>query len=306
MNRRTFLVNTTGLALGTWAAPLLAQPADDKMARIAMGTLIFRYRFKQTKPKELAEIKNPLTLMDVPAYYRDRFGVRDIEFWGMHFESNEPDYIAKLRKSIEAAGSRLVNVQFDFTTDYDLATTKEDFRVQSVKMCKQWIDTCAMLGAKCVRINPGHPKGTVENSIKSLTEVNAHAKEKGIVVMTANHFGLEMNPDYHVQIVKGAGWPNNIYTEPDFGNYPHKTMFESLPKILPYAWIVSAKTDTFNAQMEHTSYDIDKCIKLSEASGFKGQYMVAQFSSKFQDIDYEKVAEWTIEHLKQNMRTQSV
>jgi hypothetical protein len=302
MNRRSFLCKTASLALTTLAAPALAGVFASKMDRIAMGTLIFRYRFKQTKPKQWATIKNPLTLEEVPKYYRDRFGIRDIEFWGMHLESNEPAYIAKLRKSVEAADARLLNVQFDFTQDYDLATPKEDFRLQSVKLCKQWIDTCAALGTQCVRINPGHPKGTVEKSIESLKEVNEHAREKGIIVITANHFGLEMNPDYHVRIVKESG-PGNIYTEPDFGNYSHAALFTSLPKVVPYAYIVSAKTDEFNDQMEHTSYDFDKCVQLCESLGFKGQYMVAQYSGKFQDIDYEKVADWTIEHLKKNMAT---
>jgi len=299
MNRRAFIFKTAGLALTAYVAPTLARPAEDKIDRIAMGTLIMRYRFKQTKPREMTTIPNELTLPEVAQYYRDRFKVSQIEFWSNHFESIEPSYLSKVRDSIKAAGSKLIDVQFDF--DYDLANASESKREESVKTVKQWIDACAFLGSECVRVNPGRPRGSVENSIKSLKEVAGHAKSKNIVVITANHFGLEMNPDIHVKVVKEVG--ESIYTEPDFGNYPHKTMFESLAKIIPYAYIISAKTDEFSPDVtQHTSYDFDKCVKMCEDAGFKGRYMVSQYSGKYQPIDYEKAADWIIEHLKENMK----
>ena len=242
MNRRAFIFRTAGLALTAYVAPTLARAAaEDKMDRIAMGTLIMRYRFKQTKPKEMATIPNELTLPEVAQYYRDRFKVRQIEFWSNHFESIEPAYLAKVLNSIKAVGSKLVDVQFDF--DYDLAAPSESKREESVKTVKQWIDACAFLGSECVRVNPGRPRGSVDNSIKSLKEVAGYAKSKNIVVITANHFGLEMNPDVHVKVVKEVG--ENIYTEPDFGNYPPKTMFDSLAKIIPYAFLGQLDTTNF-------------------------------------------------------------
>ena len=306
MNRRAFIFKTAGLALTAYVAPTLARAAaEDKMDRIAMGTLIMRYRFKQTKPKEMATIPNELTLPDVAQYYRDRFKVRQIEFWSNHFESIEPSYLAKVLDSIKAAGSKLTDVQFDF--DYDLAAPSESKREESVKTVKQWIDACAFLGSECVRVNPGRPRGSVDNSIKSLKEVAGYAKSKHIIVITANHFGIEMNPDIHVKVVKEVG--DNIYTEPDFGNYPHKTeaqtaaMFESLAKVVPYAYIISAKTEYFSPDVtKHTSYDFDKCVKMCEDAGFKGRYMVSQYADKYQPIDYEKAADWIIEHLKSNMK----
>ncbi len=299
MNRRAFLYKSSGLVLSACVAPALVRGAADKMDRIAMGTLIFRYRFKQTKPKELPAIKDELTLFDVPQHHRDRFGIRNIEFWGNHFESLEPSYLAAVKEKITAAGSRLVNLQVDVS--YDLASTNEAERLESLKTVKQWMDAASLLGSACIRINPGHPKSSAEKSIESLSEVGTYAKSKNLIVITANHFGLEMNPDVHVRIVKEAG-PEKIYTEPDFGNYPHnEKLFDSLTKIVPYAHIVSAKVDEFNADLEHVSYDFEKCVRLSESLGFKGMYMVAQWSPKFQDIDYEKVGDWVIERLKKNI-----
>jgi sugar phosphate isomerase/epimerase len=299
MQRRTFLLQSSGLLLSVWMLPAFARPLiRNKMDRIGMGTVLMRYRFKQTKPKELPTIKDELTLPDVPQYYRDRFGVSKLEYWSNHFESLEPGYLELLKSKIKASGSQLVNVQVD--SDYDLASANETERERSLQHVKGWIDAVALLGAQCVRINPGHANGSVEKSIASMKEVNHYAKSKGLILLTENHFGIEMNPDIHLQIVKAAG-PGNIYTLPDFGNYPKTGMFASLEKILPYAGLISAKAMNFNSNMEHVSYDFDRCVKMTEKAGFKGVYSVEQWSPDFQDIDYAKVADWLIQHVAANI-----
>lgn len=299
MNRRSF-VRTSGAALGacTLSAFSQAESANkDKLERIALGTLIFRYRFKQTKPKQLETIKDELTLLDVPEHHRDRFGIRKIEFWNEHFESLEPDYLEKLKGKIKAAGSELLNVQID-RISYDLAATNEEQRTKSVKAVKEWMDAASFLGSRCVRINPGSPRGTVEQSIASLKELNAYAKEKKLIIITANHFGIEMDADKHVAIVQGSG----VHTEPDFGNYPaDDQLYTKLTKIVPHAYIVSAKTVDFDSSIKHTSYDFVRCVQTCENLGFRGPYMVSQYSGKFQDIDYSKVADWIIQTLKDNI-----
>jgi len=301
MKRRAFIRKTSALALAACVAPYAARRAfaqsGGKMDRIAMGTLLFRYQFRQTKPKELPVLKNELTLLDIPQHHRDKFGVRKIEFWNEHFESLEPDYLARLKGKIKAAGSQLVDVQID-RISYDLASEDEAARQKSIVDVKQWIDAVSFLGSECIRINPGRPRSLVDKSIESLKELNAYAKSKNLIIITANHFGLEMDPDKHVRIAREAG----VYTEPDFGNYPHDDkLFGKLEKIVPYAYIVSAKTDEFNDKLEPISYDFDRCVRLCEKLGFRRTYMVAQWSAKFQDINYDDVARWTIEHIKQNI-----
>ena len=302
MRRRDFIFKSSGLILSLWTPRLFAdaRPASvpgDPTSRIALGTLLFRYQFKQTKPKEITTIKNELTLLDIPEHHRDKFGIRKIEFWNEHFESLDPDYLARLRDKIKSAGSELVNVQID-RISYDLASTDDAVRQKSITDVKQWIDAVSFLGSNCIRINPGRPHGSVERSIDSLTELKAHAKNKNLTIITANHFGLEMDADKHVQIAKGAG----VYTEPDFGNYPaDEHLFEKLQKIIPYACIISAKVANFNQNIEHISYDFDQCVRLAERLGFKGIYMASQYSANFQDLDYDKVADWVIQHLKQNI-----
>jgi len=266
--------------------------------RVGMGTVIFRNRFEQTRPKSVTNLADPLTLLTVPAYYRERFGVRNLEFWSHHFESLDKPYLQELRDRVKAAGARLINVQVDGA--YDLANTNEDERQRSLALVRQWIDAAALVGSRAVRINPGKSGGSIEQSIASMKEVNQYCRSKRLPLLTENHFGLEMDPDVHLRIREAAG-PKNIYTDPDFGNYPVESMWESLAKIIPYAYVVSAKAVDFNAQGEHISYDFDRCVQMCERAGFKGIYLVEQWSRKDQDLDYEKVADWLLQSVRENI-----
>jgi sugar phosphate isomerase/epimerase len=263
-----------------------------------MGTVIFRNRFAQTRPKGMAEVGNPLTLLDVPAYYRERFAIRNLEFWSHHFESLEKPYLNELRARLKAAKAELINVQVDAA--YDLASTNEEERQRSLETVRKWIDAAGLLGSRALRINPGRPDGSVEKSIASMKEVNRYCLSKHLPLLIENHFGLEMNPDVHLRIREGAG-PRNVYTLPDFGNYPLESMWDSLAKILPYAYVVSAKAVDFNEKGEHISYDFDRCVQLCERAGFKGIYLVEQWSRKDQDLDYEKIADWMLQRVRANI-----
>jgi len=314
MNRRKFIFQSSGLALGAITASAFATsvPAKDKMDRIAMGTLLYRNRFKQTNPKNVTEIKNELTLMNIPEHHRDMYGIKKIEFWSEHFESFEPDYLSKLKAKIKASGSELIDIQFDSTPfdkdGYDLSSIDEEKRKAGVEHVKKWMDVSSFLGSKCVRVNPGgragrNPSGTVEKCITSFKELVPYAKSKKLTIITANHTGLELNADNHAAILKGTP---GLYSEPDFGNYNNTTtMYDSLAKIVPYAYIVSAKCGLFtevDGKLEHKSYDFDRCVQLAESLGFKGNYMISQWGDNPPDMDDEKIAAWAIEHVKNNIK----
>ena len=297
MHRRSFLVGSSGLLITACVGSSVSIAASNNSERLGMSTVTFRDRFKQTKPASIA-LQNELTLPSVPAYYRDRFGVRNLEFWSNHFESLDSAYLQELRASVKAAGAQLVNIQVD--ADYDLASTDEQERQRSLKVAREWIDAAATLGSRAIRINPGKTNGSVAKSITSMKEVNQYCKSKGLPLLTENHFGLEMDPDIHLRIIKEAG-PENLHTLPDFGNYSIETMWKALEQILPHAYLVSAKAVEFNANMEHLSYDFDRCVELAERSGFKGIYSVEQWSRESLEVDPEKVVDWMLERVRANI-----
>jgi sugar phosphate isomerase/epimerase len=298
MFRRAFLIRSSGMLISVAAGLTPVRAAGSASDRVGMGTVIFRNRFQGTKPNTLAEIEKPLTLLAVPAYYRERFSVRNLEFWSKHFESLDLPYLQELRGRIEAAGAALINIQVDEA--YDLASENEEERERSLATVRKWIDASAVLGSRAVRVNPGRAGGSVEKSIASMKVVNEYCQSKRLPLLTENHFGLEMDPEVHLRIIKAAG-PRNIHTLPDFGNYPVETMWESLEKILPYAYVVSAKAVDFNEQAAHVSYDFDRCVQLCERAGFKGIYLVEQWSRRDQDLDYAKIADWMLQRVRANI-----
>jgi Sugar phosphate isomerases/epimerases len=303
LTRRTFLLRTSGLVLTAWLSPSLLRAApvsNSSMHRIGMGTVLFRTRFPQTAPKN-SDTTPDLRLLDVPRYYRDRFNISQVEFWSYHFESLDRDYLEAVRARLDAAGSTLINIQVD--TRYNLADSDADQRRASIDEAKRWIDAAAFLRSAAIRINPGN--GPIEHSIASLREVNAHAKSKNLPLLTENHFGIEMDPDVHLRLRAEAG-PENLYTLPDFGNYPDETRFAALAKILPHAYLISAKAADFTVRddgsLEHTSFDFDRCVQMAERAGFKGIYSVEQWTRHPPPVDFEKVADWLIARVQANLR----
>ncbi|MCF3648758.1 sugar phosphate isomerase/epimerase family protein [Synoicihabitans lomoniglobus] len=298
MNRRRFLFSS-GLALTVSLAPrAFAHPHLKHRDRLAMGTVIFRHRFAQTASAKLPYTGEPLTLLDVPGYYQRRFDLNQVEFWSYHFESLDRGYLVKLRAALDIAGSRLINIQID--TDYNLAAEDPARRAASIAEVKRWIDAAVLLGSTSVRANPGN--GPIENAIASMREVNTYAADHGIVLLNENHFGIEMDPAVHLRIREEAG-PENLYTLPDFGNYSDDARFDALAKILPYAYLISAKAVRFDAEGNHQPYDYDRCVQMSEAAGFKGIYSVEQWDRTDHDMDYTHVADWLLQHTAANLRT---
>lgn len=292
MNRRTFHKNAS--ILGT--ALVLRPPHTwfDNIAgdRLTMSTVNFRERFAQTKTSDALYNSAPLTLLQIPEYFSERFGLRQVEFWSKHFESINPAYLKDLKTALVKSKSRLVNIQFD--EDYQIGSPDEAIRKKSISLALQWVDAAHYLGSGAIRVNPGN--GDVNHAINSLKTINLACQSKGLILMVENHFGMEMNPDIHLQIVREVG--SNIYTLPDFGNYTDEIRHDALRKIMPFAYQVSAKTMAFDEKLNHLSFDFDQCMKIAVDSGFKGIYSVEQWSSESVKVSDEAIADWMISRIK--------
>lgn len=293
MNRRTFQKQLGLLTVGLTFRQMFASPSSNVAAdRITMSTVNFRERFAQTKSKEASANLSPLTLLQVPQYFRERFGLQQVEFWSKHFESISPAYLKDLNGALTKSKSRLVNIQFD--EDYQIGSPDEAIRNKSLKLAMDWVDAAKFLGSGAIRVNPGN--GEVEHAITSLKKINEACKSKGLILMTENHFGIEMNPDVHLRIVREVG--DNMYTLPDFGNYDNDVRYSALKKIMPFAYQVSAKTMAFDEALNHVTFDFDQCMKICVDSGFKGIYSVEQWSREPIKENDEAIADWMIGRIK--------
>lgn len=288
MNRRKFLRDSGLFAfvIGT-ASNASFGKKPDRYNYIGMSTVNFRNRFEQTRDKN-SDTSGTLSLKETPAYFQDRFGLHLVEFWSRHFESIEENYLKLLVKEIKKAKCTLINIQLD--EPYQIGSKDETERKSSVELVMNWIEAAHRLGSGAIRVNPGN--GDPDLAIESLRAINEQAKKYGIVMMTENHFGMEMDPDVHLRIVQSVG--ENMYTLPDYGNYDDDVRFDYLNRIMPYAYQVSAKTMDFDEQGRHLSFDFDKCMEIARDSGFKGIYSVEQWSRTPGKISDEKMADWMI------------
>lgn len=265
---------------------------DNVMDRITMSTVNFRERFLQTKTSDEGYNKSPLTLLQIPGYFKERFGLHLVELWSKHFESIDTAYLNDLKKALKKSKSRLVNIQFD--EDYQIGSTDEAIRKKSIDLALRWTEAAHVLGSGAIRVNPGN--GDVDLAIDALKTINKVCKSKGLILMVENHFGMEMNPDIHLRIVREVG--DNMYTLPDFGNYSNDVRYDALKKIMPFAYQVSAKTIAFDENMNHLSFDFDRCMQIAADSGFKGIYSIEQWSREAIKVSDEAIADWMIKKIK--------
>ncbi|MBI1226513.1 MAG: hypothetical protein GC192_14865 [Bacteroidetes bacterium] len=293
MDRRAFHKTITSAAAVFAIAPRAFNFGKlDKMSRIAMSTVTFRERFESTKLKGKNAATNDLTLLQIPGYFADRFRLHNMEFWSKHFESIEPAYLKELKNAIKKQKSTLVNIQFD--EDYQIGSPDEQVRKKSLELALRWVDAAKTLCSGAIRVNPG--KGEAGYAIDSLKIIKKACQKNGLILMVENHFGMEMDTGIHLRILKEVG--KNIYSLPDYGNYPNETRYEALAKIIPYAYQISAKTIEFDEHMNHLSFDFDRCMKMVVDSGFKGIYSVEQWSPTPLKTSEEAIADWMIERVK--------
>ena len=300
LSRRAFLKSSAAFAAVAGCAPALSpsgRPASvaasaDPMDRIALTTVTFRFRFAQTRPADYAGTEGLLTLPQAPAYFRGRFGVRIVELWSQPFDSTDAGYLAEIRRAVERAGSRVVNVQID--QPYNLASADEAERQASVALVNEWVDVARAVGAPSIRANAG--TGMVATAVRSLREVAAYARTRGVRLLTENHGGISTDLPVLLQILDALD--GDVRAVADFGNFPDGTdRFDALARLIPYTDLVSAKTLLFDGG-EHTSFDFDRCVRTAEAAGFRGVYSGEQWDPSTDPLDAETIADWMVAHLR--------
>lgn len=279
------------------APTLMAHPArKDPMSRIGLTTVVFRNRFASTNPDLTT---GEMTLHDIPQYFFERFGIRNLEFWSEHFESREPSYLKELKASIQKQNCILINIQAD-TPGKDMSDPENGNSELAIREIKEWIDVGAYLGAPMVR--GSFMQHSLEEGIRSTKKLVSYAAGKGITLLSENHFDLLSVPANHLRLAQEIQ-TDHFGLLADFGNYPESTdRYEALKMIAPHTKLVSAKTHGYDASYNHTGFDFDRCVRIMEEGGFTGIYSLEQWEDGLPDYDFEKIVDWMIAHVQANIR----
>jgi sugar phosphate isomerase/epimerase len=165
-------------------------------------------------------------------------------------------------------------------------------RKAGVAMAKRWLQGCAVLGVKSMRMNStsalgppirpnaiprsgdGYPRNLdivpmLDAAIESYKEMADYGGELGIRVTIENHWGLAADPQ-NIRIIIDA--VNHPYCEasPDFCNWEHEYMLVSgLQALAPYSHTnVHAKYwDRWGDKN-----DVQRAVRIMLAGGFKGTF----------------------------------
>ena len=250
-----------------------------------------------------------ITMLDFPQFTKDTFpGVTHMDlfsglfgdvtddsmFAGRTFDPSTPSarkWLDRLAGVMAKTGVKCQHISNNAPTN--LAGPEEEPRKAGVEIAKKWLDGCAVLGVKSMRMNStsalgpgirpnaiprgpgdGYPRNVdivpmLKAAIESYKEMADYGGNLGIRVTIENHWGLAADPQ-NIRIILDE--VNHPYCEasPDFCNWEHEYMlFHGLKALAPYSHTnVHAKYwDRWGDRN-----DVQRSVRIMLAGGFKGTF----------------------------------
>src|SRR4051812_2561890 len=258
--------------------------------------------------EQMKEKYGEITMLDFPQFTKDTFpGVTHMDiFSGLFGDVTDDSMFAGRtfdpmtpsgRKWLDALANKLVTTgtkvqHISNNAPSNLAGPDEDLRKAGVAVAKRWLEGCAVLGVKSMRMNSpqalgpsvrpnaiprsndGYPRNLdiiplLNAAIESYKEMADYGGNLGIKVTFENHWGLAADP-MNIRIMLDT--INHPYCEasPDFCNWEHEYMlFNGLKALAPYAHTnVHAKYwDRWGDKN-----DVQRSTRVMLAGGFKGTF----------------------------------
>jgi hypothetical protein len=327
MNRRTFL---TGAASGVAAAAGLTatgfaqgqgrggggtpqaggrgggrggSPANvsaQKLARIGIMTLNHSAMIKL--PWQEATPARTLDIFDLPQYYVDVYGVRNVELQSNHVaqDNNNPDlaYVKQLRARLDAAGAKANQINIEIGTmaqmgpDGKAAALAGDARAAWLARAKKWVDLAPVLGVTRLMHNQGALTDDSKAGVTSLwKELQDYARPKGVMISgetrgsgfpTGGNRGQgappappKMSNEERLRYVWGILWEctvaANAYTNLDFGG---ETRFHNQQELhAAIKGLLPRSAGSMHTRVSPT-WDLGIAIRYAESIGYRGLYTI--------------------------------
>ena len=270
-------------------------------------------------PSAMKQQYGEITMLDFPQFTKDTFpGVTRMDLYSALFGDVTDDsmfmpgpngrvggfdplspsgkkWLDKLANNLVKTGTKVQHISNNAPTNLAAYGSPEEDakRKAGVDMAKRWLEGCAVLGVKSMRMNSpqalgpsirpnavprgpgdGYPRNIdliplLEAAIESHREMADFGGKLGIKVTIENHWGLAADPMNIRTIIDEVNHP---YCEasPDFGNWEHEYMlFNGLKALAPYAHTnVHAKYwDRWGDKN-----DVQRSTRIMLAGGFKGTF----------------------------------
>ncbi len=265
-----------------------------------------------------------ITMLDFPQFTKDTFpGVTHMDlfsglfgdmtddsmFQARGFDPLSPSgrtWLEKLAAAMARTGTKCQHISNN--APINLADPDPAQRRIGVDIGKRWLEGCAVLGVKSMRMNSpqalgpsvrpnaiprssdGYPRNLdlvplLDSAIESYKEMADFGGNLGIKVTFENHWGLAADP-MNIRIMLDT--INHPYCEasPDFCNWEHEYMlFNGLKALAPYAHTnVHAKYwDRWGDRN-----DVQRSVRIMLAGGFKGTFALEYEAGPLNGIEGAK------------------
>lgn len=166
----------------------------------------------------------------------------------------------------------------------NISVLDEAERREGIAVATKWLDACAQIGAKTMRVNTGGPRIVpqatattgyprndeivkyIRNAVTSFREMADHGGKVGVKVTLENHWGLSADPT-NMRIILDE--VNHPYCEasPDFCNWEHEyLLYHGLQIVMPYTHT------TVHAKYwdRWQNVDLGRCVEILNHAGYKG------------------------------------
>lgn len=295
MKRREFVARCaaatglTGIALGARdamaAAPVLSKSVPQyydmaKLARVGVSSWSFRNDFASTRTQDFEKPGPLISLLDFPQIVADRYQIHRLEFAAAHFAGRDSAYLVQLRRQMERAHCRLVNIGLSAGSNSssgesgDLSSRDASARLAAVAAVKDWMTTARVLGALSVSVSPGalNP-ADLSPALASFRELAAYGRVRRVDVLIENQTGLD--PGTIIDLIRETGG-RGIGALPDFALFPDAAARDAGLEILfPRATVLChAGGAAFDAEGNETTFDFRECIDMAKRFRFRGTYSV--------------------------------
>jgi hypothetical protein len=277
-----------------------------KLARIAIMTLNHGSMLRlpwNTNPNP----NQTLALLDLPQYYIDTYGVRDVEFQHGHVAQDtsnpDPTFFKELKAKFDAVGSRANQINIEIGTmaqlgpDGKAAALAGEARANWLATAKKWVDVSPALGIKRLMLNQGALTDDSKDGVISLwKELQDYARPTSIMISNETR-------GTGVPTAGGRGGgrgaadqpaPAPDMPEPERLRYVWHILYECVEKSGGYSNLDFGGAGRFrNQQQLHDAikgmmkrsagsmhiksspdWDIGRAVAFAESIGYKGLYTI--------------------------------
>ncbi|MAG93512.1 MAG: xylose isomerase [Planctomycetaceae bacterium] len=157
-------------------------------------------------------------------------------------------------------------------------------RDAQLKLCRDWIDHAAAMGAPVIRIFAGRVANgeteeiALDRCVAGINESLDYAAQKGVFLALENHGGITSTPEQWLAIVKRvkpSPWFGGNF---DSGNFHTEDPYGDLAKIAPYAVNAQIKVK-IGQRGSHQPADLERIVKILKDAEYRG-YVVLEYEEK--------------------------